>query len=153
MLTLGSAIGQTAGPDPLPSASGAPLCLSLEDAIRRANALSPALETALTNAKIAAESIVQSRAAILPAITANSQYLYTEGNGTAAARYIANNGVHEYIAQGDAHEALSIPQLIAHQAHRCAWPRWREMRQKSRSADSSSRSWRATQPWLLQTAN
>jgi outer membrane protein TolC len=119
MLTQSCASAQTVELDTVRVAGAAqpadaPLNLSLEDAIRRANALSPALETALTNAKIAAETIVQSRAALLPAITANTQYLYTEGNGTSAARYIANNGVHEYIAEGDAHEALSVPLLIAH---------------------------------------
>jgi outer membrane protein TolC len=118
-LVQGSALAQVTDLNPLPAAgaaqpTGTPMHLSLQDAIRRANALSPAMETALTNAKIAAEFITQSRAAILPAITANTQYLYTEGNGTSAARYIANNGVHEYIAQGDAHEVLSVPLLIAH---------------------------------------
>lgn len=88
------------------------LKVSLADAMERAKALSPALETALTNVKIAAEDIVQTRAANLPTVSANSQYLYTEGNGTPAARFIANNGVHEYIAQGDVHETVSGPLLI-----------------------------------------
>ena len=95
---------------PIPSQ---PLHITLEDAIARARKVSPTLETALTNAKIAAEATVQARAANLPTVSANSQYLYTEGNGTAAARFIANNGVHEYIAQADVHQTLSAPLLIA----------------------------------------
>ncbi len=98
----------------LPSAPGPVIEVSVEDAIRRARALSPVLETALTNVRIAAEAVTQARAANLPIVSANSQFLYTQGNGTPAARFIANNGVHEYIAQGDAHENLSVALLIDH---------------------------------------
>ncbi|MGH9684898.1 MAG: TolC family protein [Candidatus Acidiferrales bacterium] len=95
-----------------PPVADATLTITLANALERAKAMSPELETALTNVKIAAEGIVQTRAANLPAVSANSQYLYTEGNGTLAARFIANNGVHEYIAQGDVHETISVPLLI-----------------------------------------
>jgi len=88
------------------------LSITLQDAIERARKLSPVLATALTNAKMAAEATVQTRAANLPNVTGNSQYLYTEGNGTLASRFIANNGVHEYIAQTDVHQAVSAPLLI-----------------------------------------
>jgi outer membrane protein TolC len=115
------ASGQAAGPpagqrglSTLPVMTDSVIAVSLEDAIKRARVLSPALETALTNAKIAAESVVQARAANLPTLSANSQFLYTQGNGTPAARFIANNGVHEYIAQGDAHETLSAALLLDH---------------------------------------
>jgi outer membrane protein TolC len=84
-----------------------PVRITLADAIRRAKTLSPALEMAETNARIAAENAVQARAANLPNLTGNSQYLYTQGNGTPASRFIANNGVHEYIAQTDVHQNVS----------------------------------------------
>lgn len=74
--------------------------------------MDPAVRLAEANAKIAAEKIVQTRTANLPIVAANSQFLYTEGNGTPAARYIANNGVHEYIAQGDVHQSLSVANII-----------------------------------------
>ncbi|MGI0133517.1 MAG: TolC family protein [Candidatus Micrarchaeaceae archaeon] len=96
---------------PTPSA-GPMLHVTLQDAIERAKKLSPTLATALTNAKVAAEAVVQTRAANLPNVSGNSQYLYTEGNGTIAARFIANNGVHEYIAQIDVHQAVSAPLLV-----------------------------------------
>jgi len=83
--------------------------LTLDEAIKRAKTLSPNLIAAFTNAKIAAENITQARSALLPNVTGNTQYLYTEGNGTPAARFIANNGVHEYIAQADVHQAISGP--------------------------------------------
>lgn len=94
-----------------PTIPVASLKLTLADALERAKTLSPALEVALTNVRIAAEGTLQARAANLPTVTANSQYLYTQGNGTPAARYIANNGVHEYIAQGDVHQSISGPLL------------------------------------------
>jgi len=50
---------------------------------------------------------VQSRAQLLPNITTTLQYIYTQGNGTPTGRFLANNGVHEYIAQGNVHQALS----------------------------------------------
>lgn len=103
----------------VPAPSAAPpegpattLHITLRDAIERAKKLSPTLAAALTNAKVAAETVVQARAADLPNVSGNSQYLYTEGNGTLAARFIANNGVHEYIAQTDIHQAISAPLLI-----------------------------------------
>src|SRR5262249_16942957 len=54
------------------------------------------------------EDHVQSRAALLPSVNYSTSFLYTQGNGTPAARYIANNGVHEYISQGNAHEDISL---------------------------------------------
>jgi outer membrane protein TolC len=94
------------------SGPGTPLQITLPDAIKRAQTFSPTVQQALTNAKIAAEKPLQTRSANLPIVSANSQYLYTQGNGTPSARYIANNGVHEYIAQGDVHQALSLGNFI-----------------------------------------
>jgi outer membrane protein TolC len=88
------------------------LRITLADAIARAKKLSPTLATALANARVAAGAATQARAAVLPNVTDISQYLYTEGNGTLAARFIANNGVHEYIAQTDVHQTLSGPLLF-----------------------------------------
>lgn len=83
--------------------------VTLADAIARAKKLSPTLSNALAQSKLAAGAAIQARSAILPNVTGISQYLYTEGNGTLAARFIANNGVHEYIAQADVHQAISGP--------------------------------------------
>ncbi len=57
---------------------------------------------------------MQARAANLPNVSGNSQYLYTQGNGTPAARFITNNGVHEYIAQTDVHQVISAPLLVGY---------------------------------------
>ena len=91
--------------------SNAPVVITLEDALQRAKNLDPTYRTALTAAGVAHEDHVQARAALLPSVTYNNQFLYTEGNGTPAARFIANNGVHEYISQGNPHEVISATQF------------------------------------------
>jgi outer membrane protein TolC len=96
--------GGTAGPG-----GNAPLTLTLRDALQRARANNPQYQSALTDLGVARQDVVQSRAALLPNVNYNMQYLYTQGNGSAtnAPIFIANNGVHEYIAQGNVHQALS----------------------------------------------
>jgi outer membrane protein TolC len=91
-----------AGPD-------APLTLTLRDALQRARLNNPQFQSALMDLGLAHQDVVQSRAALLPNVNYNMQYLYTQGNGTTsnAPLYIANNAVHEYIAQGNVHQLLS----------------------------------------------
>jgi outer membrane protein TolC len=85
----------------------APLVLTLQDALARAKANDPQFRSALTDLGVAHQDTVQSRAQLLPNVNYNMQYIYTQGNGTATGRFLANNGVHEYIAQGNVHQALS----------------------------------------------
>ncbi|MGI8772873.1 MAG: TolC family protein [Acidobacteriaceae bacterium] len=92
--------------------SGGALKVTLADALERAKRMSPTLERVAADVKIADESRHQLLASNLPTVTYTTQYLYTQGNGTLAARYIANNGVHEYISQGNAHEVLSATQIV-----------------------------------------
>jgi len=84
-----------------------PLVLTLQDALARAKANDPQFRAARTELGIAHQDTVQSRAQLLPNVNYNMQYVYTQGNGTATGRFLANNGVHEYIAQGNVHQALS----------------------------------------------
>jgi outer membrane protein TolC len=84
-----------------------PLVLTLQDALARAKANDPQFRSALTDLGVAHQNTVQSRAQLLPNVNYNMQYVYTQGNGTATGRFLANNGVHEYIAQGNVHQALS----------------------------------------------
>jgi len=88
--------------------SNAPLTLTLQDALARAKKINPEYRAALTESGLAKEDKVQSRAAFLPNVNFNTSFLYTQGNGTPAARYIANNGVHEYISQGNIHQEFSL---------------------------------------------
>ncbi len=85
----------------------APLVLSLQDALARAKANDPQFRAALTDLGVAHQDTVQNRAQLLPNVNYNMQYIYTQGNGTPTGRFLANNGVHEYIAQGNVHQALS----------------------------------------------
>jgi len=97
-----------------PSSSPAPLTLTLQDALQRAEKNSPQLQAALTDLGLAKEDRVQSRAAMLPNVSYNMAFLYTQGNGTHtnAPIFIANNAVHEYVAQGTVHQDFS-PRVFA----------------------------------------
>jgi outer membrane protein TolC len=94
------------------STTQAPLVLTLQDALKRAKANDPQFRAALTELGVAHQDTVQSRAGLLPNVNYNTQFIYTQGNLTATGRFLANNGVHEYIAQGNVHQALS-PGMLA----------------------------------------
>jgi outer membrane protein TolC len=91
--------------------SNAPLTLTLQDALQRAKKNNPEYRSAVTEFGLAKEDRVQSRAALLPSVNYNGAFVYTEGNGTAGARFIANNGVHEYISQGNVHQEFSLANI------------------------------------------
>jgi outer membrane protein TolC len=86
-----------------------PLTITLQDALDRARANEPQFRSAQTEAAVARQDVVQARAALLPSVNYTTAYLYTEGGaGGDVPRFIANNTVHEYIAQGNAHESLNV---------------------------------------------
>jgi len=92
--------------------STAPLTLTLESALERARANAPQFQAAVTAAKLAHEDRIQARAALLPSMSATTQYLNTQGNGkTPNGRFVTNDGVHVYRAWGVAHEDLSVNTL------------------------------------------
>lgn len=98
----------------------APLTITLQDGLQRARQNDPQYRSAITDLGLAREDRVQARAGLLPNLNYNNSFIYTEGAGRLPAncatstlgcptsKFIANNGVHEYISQADAHEALSI---------------------------------------------
>lgn len=100
--------------------TGAPVTITLQDALERARSNNPQYRSALTDLGLAREDRVQARAALLPNVNYDTSFIYTEGTGPLplacanptlgcpTSRFIANNGVHEYISQGNAHEALSL---------------------------------------------
>ncbi|HZP64280.1 MAG TPA: TolC family protein [Terriglobales bacterium] len=90
-------------------ASGAPITLTLQDALQRAKKVNPDYRTAQTEYGLAKEDKVQSRAALLPNVNYTTSFIYTEGHGIpGVGRFIANNGVHEYISQGTVHQDFSL---------------------------------------------
>ncbi len=103
------------------SAEGAaPVTITLQDALQRARLNDPQYRSALTDLGLARQDRVQARSGLLPNVTYNSSFVYTQGVGrlpTTCAqlgatctpvRYIANNAVHEYSSQADVHQALSL---------------------------------------------
>jgi outer membrane protein TolC len=97
---------------------GTPLTITLQDALQRARVNDPQYHSALTDLGVARGDRTQARAAMLPNLNINNSFVYTEGTGQPSAcalsstcpasRFIANNGVHEYMNQANAHEALSL---------------------------------------------
>jgi outer membrane protein TolC len=110
---------QTQGANSSPS-TGAPLTLTLQDALQRARMNDPQYRSAITDLGLAREDRVQARAGLLPNVNYNNSFIYTEGTGPLPAscltstagcpttKFIANNGVHEYISQADVHQSLSL---------------------------------------------
>ena len=92
-----------------PSA-GTPQAITFADALQRARANSAQMQAAFTALGLAHEDLVQSRAALLPNVNYNMQAIYTQptSRGSKDQIFIANNGVHEYIAQGNIHQNLSL---------------------------------------------
>jgi outer membrane protein TolC len=112
---------QTQGGDST-AATGAPVTITLQDALQRARLNDPQYRSAITDFGLAREDRVQARAGLLPNLNYNNSFIYTEGTGPLPAtcrtpnptvscpnsRFAANNGVHEYISQADVHQSLSL---------------------------------------------
>ena len=91
--------------------NSAPLTITLQDALERARANDPSFHSALTDLGVAREDRVQSRAGLLPSVSYNNSFIYTEGSGQPAGRFVANNGVHEYISQANVHQSVSLSNM------------------------------------------
>ena len=112
-----TAQSQEASPTPM---SGAPLTITLQDALQRARQNDPQYRSVVTDLGVAREDRVQARAGLLPNLNYNNSFIYTEGTGRLPAncgtstpgcptsRFIANNGVHEYVSQADVHQSVSL---------------------------------------------
>src|SRR5229473_4331062 len=91
------------------NAAGPPV-ITFSDALQRATSNNPQVQAAFTALGLAHQDLVQSRAALLPNVSYNMQAVYTEPtpHGTNNPIFIASNGVHEYVAQGNVHQSLSL---------------------------------------------
>jgi outer membrane protein TolC len=96
-----------------PGQAAPPTTITLQDALERARKLDPTLLGATSDARSAREDRLQARNAMLPAITATTQYLGTQGDGgkISDGRFVTNDGVHVYRAWGVLHQDLS-PALL-----------------------------------------
>src|SRR6266849_4824376 len=95
--------------------AGAPLRLTLQQALDLARKNSTQFNAAVTIAGLAHQDRRQAFDALLPTVTYNNSAIYTQGAGPVAAKatgvpvvFIANNSVHEYISQGNVHEAIDV---------------------------------------------
>jgi outer membrane protein TolC len=102
-----------------PDNTAPPVTVTLQDALDRARHLDTQFLTVQTEAKISHEDRVQARNAMLPQVSATTQYLNTQGNGkTPSGRFVTNDGVHVYRAWGVFHQDLSPSTYLATGLHR-----------------------------------
>jgi outer membrane protein TolC len=96
-----------------PGQATPPTTVTLQDALERARKLDPTLLGSVSDARSAREDRIQARNAMLPTITATTQYLGTQGDGgkISDGRFVTNDGVHVYRAWGVYHQDLS-PSLL-----------------------------------------
>jgi outer membrane protein TolC len=96
-----------------------PQVITLDEAIRRAQANDPAYATAQASSRTAALDRSIARAGLLPNVSYYNQGLYTEPNGVFGPsgegeasqplpKFIANNGIREYMSQAIVNESLGV---------------------------------------------
>ncbi len=97
------------------SPGAAPPVISLQEAIQRAQQNSIELGAARTTYTTANANSTIARSTLLPNVRGTAGYLYTQGTGLPSTAFpggtpifIANNAVHEYIGQANAHQDLSF---------------------------------------------
>jgi outer membrane protein TolC len=97
------------------TAPGAPIRLTLQDALNLARKNNTKYQAAVTSAGLAREDRTQARDALLPSVAYNNSAIYTQGVGATQAKntgvpvvFIANNTVHEYISQANIHESIDV---------------------------------------------
>ena len=99
-----------------------PAAITLDEAIKRAQANEPSYAAAVADNRVAGLDRSIARAALLPDLTFHNQGLYTQPNGLAnqagqgagaqpSPRFIANNAVREYASQGVVNETLGVAQV------------------------------------------
>jgi outer membrane protein len=108
--------------NPVAPLAAQPTVITLEEAIRRAEANEPTYATASANSKASALDRSISRAGLLPNVTYFNQGLYTQPNGAYGVlgeggspeplpKFVANNGIREYLSQAVVNETLGLAQV------------------------------------------
>ena len=82
--------------------------ISLQDALARAKVNSPQFRAAVMQSGLAREDRVQARAALLPSVDYVTGAIYTQPNRESSPRFIAANGVREYISQGAVRQSVGF---------------------------------------------
>ncbi len=118
----GQATGEGASRDAQSSAG--PVTITLDEAIRRAEAIEPMYAAASAESRVSALDRSIARAGLLPSVDYHNQVLYTQANGLQnqagqgaaaqpAPRFIANNAVREYASQGVINETIGLGRVAA----------------------------------------
>ena len=111
---LVNGVGAAQAPPAKPAAT-----LTLDDAIRLAQANEPAFAAAAAESRATALERKDAKAGLLPSVVYHNEYLFTQSNHTFAATkegghleslpvFIANNAVHEYMSQATVNETLGL---------------------------------------------
>ena len=124
-LTFAAFAQQQTSPPAQPSLTA----ITLDEAITRARANEPTFAAAVAASRNAALDRSIARAALLPNVAYNNQYLYTQSNhcpttnkicaansgasSSGPVRFIANNETHEYFSQGQVNEIIGAQQFNA----------------------------------------
>jgi len=108
-LPLRVALGLALATAGLAQPAAPPLKLTLQQAIDRARQYGPTFLTANLAAAGAHEDAVQAKAALLPGVSALSQFVYTQPNGTPSGVFVSNDGPHVYNQQALVHGDIFAP--------------------------------------------
>lgn len=106
------------------SATSQPVVITLEEALKRAQASEPGFAAAAADSKVAGLDRSIARAGLLPSVTYHNQALYTQPNGLKnqagqgagsqpSPIFIANNAVREYASQAVINEDIGLAQVSA----------------------------------------
>jgi len=126
VLWLSASLGchaQAAG-DSNPAPTAAPVVITLDEAIKRAETSDPAYAAAAAERGATALDRSIARGGLLPGLVYHNQALYTQPNGLVnqagqgataqpAPRFIANNAVREYASQASVNETLGLAGVAA----------------------------------------
>ena len=94
------------------TAAGQPAVISLDEAIKRAEANEPAYAASSAESKSAGLDRGIARGALLPSVDYHNQALYTQTNhGQSSPRFIANNATREYTSQAVINETVGLGSL------------------------------------------
>lgn len=93
--------------------TGAPLTLTLADALQRAQKYNAEYLAAISDQKSSQEDRLQARNARLPQVGIRSEYLGTQGNGiTPNGRFVTEDGVHVYREWVTLHQEISANSIM-----------------------------------------
>jgi len=105
---------------PDPATTAAPITVTLDEAIHRAQANEPAFAAAVAASGSASQDRWIARGNLLPGVAYHNQALYTQANGAPGQtnqnqtqKFIASNAVHEYVSQAIVSESIGLGSLAS----------------------------------------